>query len=302
MKTAFIFPGQGTQIVGMARDFYEQFPASKAIFDLSSETVGFDMADLCFTENDRIDQTEYTQVALLTAELAIMEAVKEQGITPNVAAGQSLGEYTALVAAGFMKPQDAIKTVRTRGILMQNAVTNGKGAMVAIVGLTSDLVDAYCKKATGIVEISNYNSEKQLVVSGEHESVMQVKQMAEEGGARLAVELKISIPSHSPLMKDAAAELGAVLDKVEILQGNIPYVANVNAEYVSDSFKVKDLLVSQMYKAVRWEQSIYTMRDDNVELFVEIGPGETLSKLNKKIDRSLNSINISVVEDLGKLV
>ncbi len=301
MKTAFIFPGQGAQAVGMAKDFYEQFPASKAVFELASDVVGFDMAELCFTENDRLNQTEYTQAALLTAELAILEAVKERGIEPSVTAGQSLGEYTALVASGYLKPQDAVKLVRSRGILMQNAVPVGKGAMVAVIGLTADMVEDFCKKADGIVEVSNYNSQKQTVVSGEREAVMQVKQMAEEANARVVKELNISIPSHSPLMKGAADELQKVLDWIEISQGNIPYVANVSAEYISDAAQVKPLLVKQMYNAVRWEQSIYAMQGDGVELFVEIGPGETLTKMNRKIDKTLNSLNIATVADLEKL-
>lgn len=301
---AFLFPGQGAQIAGMARDFYETYPASRAVFDTASRVTGLDMSSLCFTENERLDQTEYTQVALLTAELAILAAVREQGLQPGVTAGQSLGEYAALVAAGYLQMEDAFRLVRKRGILMQNAVPLGQGAMVAVIGLSAEMVEEFCTKAKmhGVVEVSNYNSQKQTVVSGERAAVLQVKQMAEEAHARLATELNVSIPSHSPLMKPAAQQLQEVLEQVEIAQGAIPYVANANAEYIRDAGIVKPLLVRQMYSAVRWEQSIRAMQTAGVELFVEIGPGETLTKMNKKIDRSLASYNISNLEELHAFV
>lgn len=300
--TAFIFPGQGAQIAGMARDFYETVPASRAVFDTASRVTGLDMPALCFTENERLDQTEYTQVALLTAELAIWAAVKEQGLQPSVTAGQSLGEYAALVAAGYLQMEDAFRLVRERGILMQNAVPLGQGAMVAVIGLTADMVEGFCQKAQGIVEVSNYNSQKQTVVSGERAAVLQVKQMAEDAHARLATELKVSIPSHSPLMKPAAQKLQKILEHITVQQGTVPYVANANAEYVRDAGLVKPLLVQQMYSAVRWEQSIRAMQAAGVELFVELGPGETLTKMNKKIDRALASCNISNLEEWNAFV
>lgn len=300
--TAFIFPGQGAQITGMARDFYETVPASRAVFDTASRVTGLDMPALCFTENEQLDQTEYTQVALLTAELAIWAAVKERGNQPSVTAGQSLGEYAALVAAGYLQMEDAFRLVRERGILMQNAVPLGQGAMVAVIGLTADMVEGFCQKAQGIVEVSNYNSQKQTVVSGERAAVLQVKQMAEDAHARLATELKVSIPSHSPLMKPAAQKLQKILEHITVQQGTVPYMANANAEYVRDAGLVKPLLVQQMYSAVRWEQSIRAMQAAGVELFVELGPGETLTKMNKKIDRALASCNISNLEEWNAFV
>ncbi len=295
---AIIFPGQGAQIAGMARDFYDNYPCSKAVFDIASQACGLDLAELCFTENDRLDKTEYTQVALLTAELAMMAAVRETGVAPAVTAGQSLGEYAALVTAGYLDLTDAVRLVRERGILMQNAVPVGKGAMVAVVGLTADAVEEFCRRADGVVEVSNYNSQKQTVVSGEREAVLQVKQMAEDAHARLAVELNVSIPSHSPLMRPAAEALQKTLAGVTLHTGSIPYVANVSAEYVTDAAAIKELLVHQMYSAVRWEQSIRAMQATGVELFLEVGPGETLTKMNKKIDRTLTARNIASVEDL----
>lgn len=298
---AILFPGQGAQEAGMAKDFYDTYPCSKAVFDTASAACGLDMAELCFTENDRLDRTEYTQVALLTAELAMMAAVREAGVAPAVTAGQSMGEYAALVTAGYLDLSDAVRLVRERGILMQNAVPVGQGAMVAVIGLTADVVEGFCRRANGLVEISNYNSQKQTVVSGERAAVMQVKQMAEDAHARLAVELNVSIPSHSPLMRPAAEALAKTLDGVHFTNGSIPYVANFSGAYVQDAAAVKELLVRQMYSAVRWEQSIRAMQAAGVELFLEVGPGETLTKMNKKIDRALTSQNISTVEALQTL-
>lgn len=300
-KTAWIFPGQGAQIAGMGKDFYEQFACSREVFDLASQATGLDMPQLCFSDDPRLNQTEYTQAALLTTELAMMAAVKERSQKADVTAGQSLGEYAALVAAGYLDAYDAISLVRKRGILMQNAVPLGQGAMVAIVGLTADQVEALCRDVDGVVEISNFNSQKQTVVSGEREAVMRVKQMAEQAHARLAVELSVSIPSHSPLMRGAAQELARTLEGITVRQGSAPVVANATAQFVTEAALVKPLLVRQMYSPVRWEQSIRAMQAAGVELFVELGPGETLTKLNKKIDKTLVSINISTVEDLGKL-
>ena len=185
---------------------------------------------------------------------------------------------------------------------MQNAVPLGTGAMVAVIGLTVDQVEAFCRKAQGVVAVSNYNSPKQTVVSGERDAVMQVKRMAEEARARLATELKVSIPSHSPLMYNAAQQLDSALQHIAVQEGIIPYVANATAEYVQDPQKVKPLLVQQMYSAVRWEQSVRMMQADGVERFVEIGPGQTLTKLNAKIDRNLISYSVSTIEDLERLL
>lgn len=299
-KIGFIFPGQGAQKNGMSRDFYEQLPECRAIMDMASEATGLDLKKICFDADERLDQTEYTQVALLTAELMVLEAVKQR-VHADLLAGQSLGEYAALVASGSLSAQDAVKIVRQRGILMQNAVPLGEGAMVAIVGLNAEQIEAMCRETDGEVQVSNYNTAKQSVVSGRRDAVMRVKQMAEEAGARLATELKVSIPSHSQLMRPAAEKLEPVLQQAAFQPIQIPYIANATAEVVTDEKRIASLLAEQLYSAVRWEQSIMKMKEAGIECLIEIGPGETLTKMNKKIDKTIQAISISSVEDLEKL-
>ena len=299
-RIGFIFPGQGAQKNGMSRDFYEQLPECRAIMDMASEATGLDLKKICFDADERLDQTEYTQVALLTAELMVLEAVKQR-VHADLLAGQSLGEYAALVASGSMSAQDAVKIVRQRGILMQNAVPLGEGAMVAIVGLNAEQIEAMCRETGGEVQVSNYNTAKQSVVSGRRDAVMCVKRMAEEAGARLATELKVSIPSHSQLMRPAAEKLEPVLQQTAFQPIQIPYIANATAEVVTDEKRIASLLVEQLYSAVRLEQSIMRMKEAGIECLIEIGPGETLTKMNKKIDKTIRAISISSVEDLEKL-
>ena len=299
-RIGFIFPGQGAQKNGMSRDFYEQLPECRAIMDMASEATGLDLKKICFDADERLDQTEYTQVALLTAELMVLEAVKQR-VHADLLAGQSLGEYAALGASGSMSAQDAVKIVRQRGILMQNAVPLGEGAMVAIVGLNAEQIEAMCRETGGEVQVSNYNTAKQSVVSGRRDAVMCVKRMAEEAGARLATELKVSIPSHSQLMRPAAEKLEPVLQQTAFQPIQIPYIANATAEVVTDEKRIASLLVEQLYSAVRWEQSIMRMKEAGIECLIEIGPGETLTKMNKKIDKTIRAISISSVEDLEKL-
>lgn len=299
-KIGFIFPGQGAQKNGMSRDFYEQLPECRAIMDMASEVTGLDLKKICFDADERLDQTEYTQVALLTAELMVLEAVKQR-VHADLLAGQSLGEYAALVASGSLSAQDAVKIVRQRGILMQNAVPLGEGAMVAIVGLNAEQIEAMCRETDGEVQVSNYNTAKQSVVSGRRHAVMRVKQMAEEAGARLATELKVSIPSHSQLMRPAAEKLEPVLQQAAFQPIQIPYIANATAEMVTDEKRIASLLAEQLYSAVRWEQSIMKMKEAGIECLIEIGPGEALTKMNKKIDKTIQAISISSVEDLEKL-
>lgn len=300
-KVALIFPGQGAQYVGMAQEFYDNFKESRQIFEEAKEILQIDMADLCFTENERLNITEYTQIALLTACVAIYKKLELLGVKGDVTAGLSLGEYTSLVASGVFTFSDAIKVVRQRGILMQEAVPVGVGAMSAVLGLDKDRTKKICEDTKGIVTIANYNCPGQLVISGEKKAVDDASDSLIEAGAKRMIPLNVSGPFHSPLLKNAGEELRKVLDTVTIHKPIIPYVDNTNACYITEADSIKELLVKQVYTSVLWQQSVETMIENGVDTFIEIGPGRTLSSFVKKISRECKTINIEKVSDLDKL-
>lgn len=299
-KIAFIFPGQGAQACGMGQDFYEQTETGKRIFDKATELMGFSMPQLCFEENDRLDITEYTQAAMVTASIAMMRVLEENGIKPDVAAGLSLGEYCALAAAGVMSDEDAIRTVRQRGILMQEAVPVGEGAMAAILALDAAAIE----EVTGTMEgvwIANYNCPGQIVISGEKAAVEEACEKLKAAGAKRAVMLNVSGPFHSGMLADAGEKLGEVLSQVELHEPQIPYVANVTAQYVKSAAEVKELLTRQVSSSVRWQQSVEAMIADGVDTFIEIGPGKTLAGFMRKISRDVKTLNVENLEDIGKV-
>ena len=299
-KIAFIFPGQGAQACGMGQDFYEQTETGKRIFDKATELMGFSMPQLCFEENDRLDITEYTQAAMVTASIAMMRVLEENGIKPDVAAGLSLGEYCALAAAGVMSDEDAIRTVRQRGILMQEAVPVGEGAMAAILALDAAAIE----EVTGAMEgvwIANYNCPGQIVISGEKAAVEDACEKLKAAGAKRAVMLNVSGPFHSGMLADAGEKLGEVLSQVELHEPQIPYVANVTAQYVKNAAEVKELLTRQVSSSVRWQQSVEAMIADGVDTFIEIGPGKTLAGFMRKISRDVKTLNVENLEDIGKV-
>lgn len=299
-KIAFIFPGQGAQVCGMGQDFYERTETGKQIFDRASELLGFSMPELCFTENDRLDITEYTQPAMVTASIAMMEVLKERtGVKPAAAAGLSLGEYPAMAAAGVMSYEDAIKTVRQRGILMQEAVPAGVGAMAAVLAMDAEKIEEVLAPIEG-VQIANYNCPGQIVISGLKEAVNEAAEKLKAAGAKRVLPLNVSGPFHSYLLKEAGEKLGEVLDGIEVHNPVIPYAANVTAEYVTDASDVKPLLMKQVSSSVRWEQSVRYMLADGVDTFVEIGPGKTLAGFLRKIDRNAKVFNIEKLEDIDK--
>ena len=304
-KTAFIFPGQGAQIVGMGNDVYDNSAVAKEVFDRASEAVELDLKALCFEENTDIDITEFTQVCLLTTSVAIMEELKTRGIKADVAAGLSLGEYCALVAAGSMNYVDAAKAVRKRGIFMQEEVPAGEGGMAAILGMDAADIDKAIAEFDK-VQVANYNCPGQIVISGETEQVKQAADKLKEAGARRAVMLNVSGPFHSSLLTGAGEKLQKVLDELTIGKPQIPYVANVNASYVTEQEEIEPLLVRQVSNSVRWQQSVEAMVEDGVEVFIEIGPGKTLAGFNKKIGkaigRELLTYNVATMEDIDKVV
>ena len=299
-KTAFIFPGQGAQVCGMGQDFYEQTKTGKEIFDRATELLGFSMPELCFEKNDRLDITEYTQAAMVTASTAMLKVMEEQGFRPDVTAGLSLGEYCALAAAGVMSEDDAIRTVRQRGILMQEAVPAGIGGMSAVLGMNAAQINAVVDPSAN-VQVANYNCPGQIVISGLKEAVEEAAEKLKEAGARRIIPLNVSGPFHSYLLEEAGKKLGEFLEQVEIHRPEIPYVANVTAQYVTEADEVKPLLIRQVSSSVRWQQSVEYMIADGVDRFVEIGPGKTLAGFVKKISRDVTVLNIEKLDDLEKL-
>ena len=300
-KIAFIFPGQGAQVCGMGKDFYEQTEIGRQVYDRASELLGFSMPQLCFEKNDKLDITEYTQAAMVTTSIAMMKVLMEKGICPDVTAGLSLGEYCALAAAGVMSDEDAITTVRQRGILMQEAVPVGIGAMAAILALDAAKIEEVISSMKD-VWIANYNCPGQIVISGKKEAVEEACSKLKEAGAKRAIMLNVSGPFHSKMLTEAGEKLDEVLEGVTVYSPRIPYVANVTASYVTDADQVKPLLVEQVSSSVRWQQSVETMIADGVDTFVEIGPGKTLAGFIRKISRDVKVYNIEKLEDIDKVV
>lgn len=301
MSTAFIFPGQGAQVVGMGKDFYENSPLSREIFDRASELLDLDMKALCFEENDNINITEYTQAALVTTSVAMLRVLEEKGVSPDVCAGLSLGEYCALVASKVMSFDDAVKTVRQRGILMQEAVPLGLGAMCAVIGLDGQVIANVCDDIEG-VSVANYNCPGQIVISGKKEAVEEAAEKLKEAGARRCVMLNVSGPFHSAMLTEAGEKLYEVLKDVELKDFTIPYVTNVTAEYVTDTKNIKELLKKQVSSSVKWQQSIEKMIENGVDTFVEIGPNKTLASFVKKINKEVRIFNIEKWEDVDTVV
>ena len=300
-KIAFIYPGQGAQKPGMGKDFYENSELAKAVYDKASELLQIDMKALCFEENEKLDLTEYTQAALVTTCLAMTKVVEERGLKPDVTAGLSLGEYCAISVAGGMKEEDAISLVRKRGILMQNTVPAGEGAMAAILGMDASAIEEGIKDIEG-VSVANYNCPGQIVITGETKAVEKAAEVLKEAGAKRTVLLNVSGPFHSPMLKQAGEELAKEMEKVEMEPLQIPYVTNVTAEYVTDIRETKKLLAEQVAASVRWQESVERMIAEGVDTFVEIGPGKTLAGFLRKIDRSVKVYNIGTWEDVDKVV
>ena len=295
-KLAFIFPGQGAQKAGMGKDFYENSEAARSFFDQAQKNLDFDLKEMCFGEHEELNLTEYTQPCMVSVCLAIVRELKKRGINPDITAGLSLGEYAAVAAAGGMNELDAIKLVRRRGILMQSTVPAGEGAMAAVLGLDAKKIEEILESFEN-VWIANYNCPGQIVITGLTNEVQQASLALKEAGSKRVVELKVSGPFHSLLLKPAGEALLKEMESMSFSTLQVPYVANATAEIVTDSKKISTFFAKGIYSSVRWQQSIETMLENGVDTFVEIGPGKTLAGFMRKIAPKATVYNVSSFED-----
>lgn len=302
-KIAFVFPGQGAQYVGMGKSICDRFKCADNIFEEASDSLGFDIKKMIFEGDDEtLKITENTQPCILTASIACAAPLLEKGITPDIVAGLSLGEYSAHTISGTFSFKDAVNLVRKRGKFMQEAVPVGVGTMAAIVGLEDDVVIQCCNEAKteGIVEPANFNCPGQIVIAGEVKAIEKACELCKEKGAKRAMVLAVSAPFHCSMLKPAGEKLAAELDKITVNDIKIPVVANVNAKIVNDKNEVKDLLIKQVSSSVLWQDSVKTMIEYGVDTFVEIGPGKVLSGFIKKIDKDVNMLNVEDIDSLNK--
>ena len=302
-KVAFVFPGQGSQKVGMCKDFYDNYACAKKVFAEADDALGFSITKMCFEgPEEELRLTKYTQPAILTCSVAALAVMREHGLECEAAGGHSLGEYSALVAADVMKLQDAVVAVHKRGEFMQEAVPVGEGAMAAVIGLTPDEIVAVCQNVEAEcgeeVQAVNFNCPGQVVIAGATKAVDKASEALKAAGAKRAIPLPVSAPFHSTLMKPAAERLKEVLDKIEFRDAKFPVFSNVTAEPVVKAEEIRALLVKQAASPVKWEMSMHRMIKDGFDTFVEVGPGKVLTGFTRKIDRAMNALN---VEDMASL-
>jgi [acyl-carrier-protein] S-malonyltransferase len=304
MSIAFLFPGQGSQYVGMGKSLSE-VEAARRTYREADRVLGWDLSKLCFEGPEaQLNQTEYTQPALLVTSVAVWRCLGEPIGRAAYVAGHSLGEYTALVASGALSFSDAVSLVHRRGRFMQEAVPPGQGGMAAIVGLSREAVEALCRKASndsGKVTAANYNGPDQIVIAGETEAVKRGVALALEAGAKRAIPLAVSVPSHSPMMKEACIRLGAELEKISGKEPAVPLINNLHAKPIRTWQEAKLGLVDQLSSPLLWEETIQRMRNEGVDLFIEVGPGRVLSGLAKRIDRKLEVMNVEDPASLEKV-
>lgn len=304
MNTAFLFPGQGAQYVGMGFNFAECFPEAKNVFKQAENALDSAFVDIIFNgPEEKLKLTRYTQPAILTASHAIYTVLQKSGISPDAVAGLSLGEYTALVAAGSISFEDALPLVQKRGIFMQDAVVPGEGTMVAIMGLSQYKVEEICSTAAeiGTVSPANYNCPGQIVISGNMEAVHRAIDLAGKAGAKKITELKVSAPFHCSLLKPVEEKLEDELRKIKINKPVMPIIFNVSAAYADQPDMIKDNLVRQVSNPILWEQSIKKLIDSGIKRFISLGPGNSLARLMKRIAPQLKTISIEKPEDLEKV-
>jgi [acyl-carrier-protein] S-malonyltransferase len=302
MKTAFVFPGQGSQKVGMGRDLCEQFEEARTVFAEASDALGYDLQGLCFNgPKEELDKTFRTQPCLLTASIAVFRVLSSKGILPDAVAGHSLGEYSAITAAGVLPFRDAVVLTEKRGTFMQEAVPEGRGLMAAILGLERKQVDDICLSVrSGYVSPANYNCPGQIVIAGERQAVEDAMKLAKEAGAKRALPLVVSAPSHCTLMVGASNRLLDLLNTMELRNPLVPVMNNADALFLSNADSIKTSLVRQLNSPLLWEDSIRNMAVSGIDTFVEIGPGKVLSGLIKRIEPEAKIFNVEDRESLNK--
>lgn len=304
MKTVFMFSGQGAQYAGMGKDLYDHYPVAKEIFDRADAVLGYSIKDICFQDEAKLGETEFAQPAILTMSIAAMKVLEEQGVRADMTAGLSLGEYSAYVASGAMDFEEAVALVQKRGKFMAEAVPSGEGAMYAIIGLDTELVEEACSEATaeigGLAVPANYNAPGQIVIAGKAEAAARAAELAKEKGAKMAVKLKVSGPFHTELLQPAADKLGPELQKMHISPMKIPVYTNVNAEVVSSEQDIIPILTKQICCPVRWEAIVRNMAEAGADTFIELGPGKTLNGFVKRIIKGVVNVNVEDSSSLEK--
>ena len=302
-KTAFLFSGQGAQKLGMARDLYDQYETVKATFDEASQALGYDLRALIDNDEEKLNETKYTQPAILTTSVAILRLLSENGIKPDLVAGLSLGEYSALVASGIIDFQEAVKLVAKRGQYMTEAAPTGSGKMVAVMNTEPALIEEICQKASerGIVSPANYNTPAQIVIGGEVEAVDYAVELLKEAGVRKLIELKVSGPFHTAILKPASEKLALELDKIDFRPFELPLISNTSAK-VMENDEVKGLLTRQVMEPVRFYESVETMQKLGATRFIEVGPGRVLSGFIKKIDKNAEIANVENLASFEALI
>ena len=302
MGLALVFPGQGSQYAEMGKDFYENYPTAKEIFERANEALNFDLTKVIFEDSNELNRTVNTQPAILTVSYAIYSVLKEQypDLEAKFVAGHSLGEYSALLAADVLEFEDAVRLVRKRAEYMQNAVPEGKGGMAAVIGIPPEEVKKLCEEVDGIVEPVNFNSPIQTVVAGEADAVKKLVRLAKSKKIK-AIPLKVSVPSHSSLMKEAAERFKEELQQVSFKNARTPVVQNYDAKPHTEAEEIKENLYLQLFNPVRWVESVKFMTSEGVDTFIEIGPKNVLSKLISQTVEDVKTLNVEKLEDLEKL-